>query len=322
MRVLVFGPFFPPAFLGGGPIRTLSALLTTLPPGVDAAICTRGADLGAPDPMDVTHDEWVRFGDSKVRYVASGSPASWLRTIAATRRFEPDVLYVNGFFDAQFAILPRMLHFLGLFGKARLVVAPRGELGAAALSLKALKKRAFLRLSKWLRMNRNVLWHASNPSEMVEIKAVMGRNSRIVVREDDTNLPLVAVEPPVREPGPLRAVHVARIVPIKRLATLLEALQGVKEPLLLDVFGPVEDARYAEQCRRAAEVLPTQITVNFAGAIEHSLVRPTLAEYDVMMLPTASENFGHIIAEALSVSCPVMCPDTTPWTPWLRQGAA
>ena len=31
-------------------------------------------------------------------------------------------------------------------------------------------------------------------------------------------------------------------------------------------------------------------------------------------LPTAGENFGHVIAESLSQSCPVMIMDVTPWT--------
>ena len=40
-----------------------------------------------------------------------------------------------------------------------------------------------------------------------------------------------------------------------------------------------------------------------------------------MVFPTAGENFGHVIAEALSESCPVMCSDATPWTERLDGGA-
>ena len=39
-----------------------------------------------------------------------------------------------------------------------------------------------------------------------------------------------------------------------------------------------------------------------------------------MLMPTAGENFGHVIAEALSVSCPVMCTPATPWTECLTAG--
>lgn len=39
-----------------------------------------------------------------------------------------------------------------------------------------------------------------------------------------------------------------------------------------------------------------------------------------MLFPTEGENFGHVTAEALSVGCPVVCADTTPWTPMLNRG--
>lgn len=38
-----------------------------------------------------------------------------------------------------------------------------------------------------------------------------------------------------------------------------------------------------------------------------------LAEYDLFFLPTLGENFGHVIAEALSSGLPVLISDTTPW---------
>ena len=37
-------------------------------------------------------------------------------------------------------------------------------------------------------------------------------------------------------------------------------------------------------------------------------------------LPTAHENFGHVVPEALARACPVLLPDTTPWTPVLADG--
>ena len=45
-----------------------------------------------------------------------------------------------------------------------------------------------------------------------------------------------------------------------------------------------------------------------------------MGEADLMVLPTASENFGHVIAEALSGSCPVMCSQYTPWGQTLDDG--
>src|SRR5690606_40056963 len=38
-----------------------------------------------------------------------------------------------------------------------------------------------------------------------------------------------------------------------------------------------------------------------------------LAEYDLFFFPTLGENFGHVIAESLSVGTPLLLSNTTPW---------
>jgi glycosyltransferase involved in cell wall biosynthesis len=38
------------------------------------------------------------------------------------------------------------------------------------------------------------------------------------------------------------------------------------------------------------------------------------------VFPTLGENFGHVIAESLSASCPVICSDQTPWNDVLAAG--
>ncbi len=48
--------------------------------------------------------------------------------------------------------------------------------------------------------------------------------------------------------------------------------------------------------------------------MEHEKVHETFRRYDAFIFPTLSENFGHVIAEALMVGCPVIISDQTPWT--------
>ena len=49
-------------------------------------------------------------------------------------------------------------------------------------------------------------------------------------------------------------------------------------------------------------------------------MRTKFSEYDAFVFPTRGENFGHVIAESLSASCPVVCTDQTPWTAVLAGG--
>ena len=321
MKIIVFTSFFAPAFLGGGPIRTLVAMLRGAPSGIDTAVITGNTDLGCTEPMDVPSERWVEREGSRVFYCDARSWASLFRGMREVRSWRPEVVYVNSFFDTKYSIIPQFLFLLGIFSPEVFVIAPRGEFSPGALRIKEAKKRAYLFVFRLLGLSRRVLWHASTTNEDHDIRAVVGAHARVVVREDDTLLPPVAAPPePHPEPGILHAVSLSRISPKKGLVTLLEGLQSVRAPLVLDVIGPAEDIDYFEQCRAAAAAVPANIQVNFVGPKDADEIRMVLADYDVMLCPTKGENFGHVIAEALSVSCPVLCADVTPWTQLLASG--
>jgi glycosyltransferase involved in cell wall biosynthesis len=62
------------------------------------------------------------------------------------------------------------------------------------------------------------------------------------------------------------------------------------------------------------------VQVKYRGELAPSEVRATFSNYDAFILPTLGENFGHVIAESLSASCPVVCSDKTTWTRVLERG--
>jgi glycosyltransferase involved in cell wall biosynthesis len=100
----------------------------------------------------------------------------------------------------------------------------------------------------------------------------------------------------------------------------LRALAGISTPVSLDVFGPLEDADYWATCQAAARALPPNATVSYRGAVAPDQVQATFRRYDAFLFPTLGENFGHVIVESLSSSCPVLCSDRTPWTKLLEEG--
>jgi len=60
--------------------------------------------------------------------------------------------------------------------------------------------------------------------------------------------------------------------------------------------------------------LPGNVQVSLGGDYLPSQAQDLAAQFDIFVLPTLGENFGHAIAEALSVGCPVIVTDTTPWS--------
>jgi Glycosyltransferase len=320
----VFAPLFPPAKLGGGPIRTLEALVASAPAEFEQCVLTGDHDLGAMEPLPVRSEEWSQIGAAQVYYASNTSIRGALRGLTALRSRRPELLYFNGFFDAQFSVLPQLLWRVGFWGRAMRLVAPRGEFGAGALSRRSAKKQAYVRLFRMLRLHRQVFWHASSELEAADIRRVWGDASRIVVRENETLLPERArpasQEGTEAEPAPLRAAFLGRVVAHKGLHIALEALAGVEARVDFDVCGPLEDPKYVARCRALIEALPEQILVRLHGPLESEDTRDTLARFDVLLMPTAGENFGHVIAESLSVSCPVVCSPHTPWTATLESG--
>lgn len=311
-KVLVVAPYFLPATRAGGPVRTLAALVPTAPAHLTVDLVTRHADHGAPLPADTPEGSWVDFDGYRVFYANPRKPWQLVREVASGA----DVVYLNSFFDAAYSILPQVVLCL-LARSSMVLIAPRGELTPGALSIKSPRKTLFLAIYRILRLHRRVWWHASAQREADEIRQVMGPEARVIVRSNETSLPADPIPPTEPRVGPLRAVYLSRLVTKKGLHVLLEALSYVSGPVELDIYGVEEDAAYVRLCRSLAERMGG--TIRFHGAVDPAESCRVLAAHDVMFFPTESENFGHVIVEALSASCPVVLPDTTPWTDLIRR---
>ena len=61
--------------------------------------------------------------------------------------------------------------------------------------------------------------------------------------------------------------------------------------------------------------------VKWLGPVSRTCVENLLWASDLMVLLTAGENFGHVVAESLQAGCPVLITDETPWTEFIRAGA-
>ena len=161
-----------------------------------------------------------------------------------------------------------------------------------------------MRLFRILRLHKAVVWHSTATHESNDIRREWGESSRIILRGNHTLLP---IEPdlPRKVPGTLpRFVYLGRIVEHKGLLIALEAMRSCDYPISLDVYGTREDETYFSECEKIIRELPEYVRVVFRGVVEPDEVRQTLANYDALLMPTAGENFSHVIAESLSVSCP------------------
>jgi len=318
-RVLVTCGVFEPGFRGGGTIRAVAQIVDAPPEGVDLLLVTADRDLGEKAPYPGLSGTWVQRGRAKVFYLDTRSPVQWMRLLIELRKTRFDLMYANSFWAPMATGVPILLSWLRLLRCRRTIIAPRGELASGALSLKARKKRlAFRAWGNFVRM-MGIRWHATAAHEAADILAHFPW-ARVLISADQTALPPEPLAPVRSTSEHARLVFISRIARVKNLDVVLRALQLTSSPVELDIFGPIEEPRYWAECQELISALPGHVTVSYRGPLAQSEVRGTFFRYDAFVFPTRGENFGYVIAESLSASCPVVCSSHTMWTDVLNDG--
>lgn len=336
--VLVLVGYYLPGHRSGGPLRSISNLVEVLGDEFDFRIITSDHDLGSNRPYSgVLADTWLPVDKAQVMYL-SAKGRSLPAMFRLLRSLDYDVLYLNSFFARRFSMLPVMLQKLRLIPRRPTLLAPRGEFSEGALALKPKRKALYLKISTRLGLYRNVVWHASSQYEAEDIRRALPLSDQTTIivanplSEANAQLPrnvakiLVASDTPSttrsspnddlsrgKIAGQLDVVFLSRIARMKNLDAALLYLGDLHGQVRFDIYGPIEDAAYWEQCRRIIAQLPANVQVTYCGEVPREAVLSTLASYHLFLLPTCGENFGHVIHEALSAGCPVLISDRTPW---------
>jgi glycosyltransferase involved in cell wall biosynthesis len=316
-KILVFCDYYLPGYKSGGGMRTIVNMVERLHTEFDFFIVTRDHD-GREDfdsYITVKINDWNSLGDSKVFYL----PKSDIKISVIKKRIaeiQPNAIYLNSYF-ATLAIFVLMLKRFRRIPKLNVILAPCGELTEGSLKLKSFKKKTFKFFANILGLYTNLVWKASSDLEVSEIKAVSGKSGTVFVASD---LPSKAILPDykqsqkrVKESGKLRIVFMSRISMKKNLMWFLEVLSQTKENIQFDIIGPIEDRNYWEKCLSLIKSFPKNIKCDYLGSIPNNEVTARMIDYDFFVLPTLSENFGHVFLEALSAGCPLITTDRTPW---------
>lgn len=296
----------------GGPTRSVAALSSALA-RAGAKVEIVSLDYGdcclPPEPVA-----------NGVRVTVVDCSSRWARRAQWTPRFAAVLLERCGAFG------PELLHDTGLWlltnhAAAKLtrrqnlprVVSPRGMLSNWALRHKGWKKR----LAWWLYQRRDLrsaaALHATSQAELDALRA-LGLRHPIALIPNGVELPPEADAAQARTGAGVRtALFLGRIHPVKGLLDLVEAWAEVRSRGWRVVLAGGDECGHRAEVEAAIRDRRVERDFDWLGPVTPQARWALYRQADLVVLPSRSENFGLVVAEALACGVPVITTTGTPW---------
>ncbi|MFM7264422.1 MAG: glycosyltransferase [Cyanobium sp.] len=306
----------------GGPSEAALSMVAALRhQGIEAALAS--TDDNGLGQLDLPTDRWLVHADVPVRLFPRWSPP-----LRALREFawspalgrwlerdlrQWDLLHVHSLFSwstsrgmaiARHQRVPYLIHCLG-------------HLQPWSLGQSAWRKRLYLSLVERRNLNGASALQATSPAEAQDF-------ARLRLRPPVLDLPLGVTIPdpiaaasqrllqayPQLDPQAPRLLFLARLHPKKQLDCLLEALallrrQAPDQPWQLLIAGSGEP-EYEQSLRNQASSLGLAGRCHWLGFVSGEHKQLLLQGCDWFVLPSAAENFGVAVAEALAAGTPAI----------------
>ena len=239
------------------------------------------------------------------------------------------VVHVNGLWKWGLHRIAAMCRKAGV----RYVISPHGMLEPWSLKQKGLKKR----IARFVYQDRDLrgasVLRATAGSEAKQLRALGFRN-KIVVVPNGVNVPegefqsfKVSMFQDEKGSGALgekRVLFVGRMHPQKGVMDLVESWARLRREakgegeqrwaveLVYTVSGEMEKA-YEQKVRQRVHELGLDGQFVFTGTLDDEKKWEAYARANLFVLPTYTENFGLVVAEALWAGVPVITTKGAPW---------
>lgn len=315
MRILHVVPSYYPATYWGGPIFSVYALNNALSalPGVELTVLT--TDSAGPkvsERLEAKDTNGLYPGQRVViarRMAGASVSLELLRRLPGLLRCA-DIVHLTATYS--FPVLPTLL-FCRLFGKP-LVWSPRGAIQDAHEwegTRRRRLKRVWEKIFNTLVLEGKAVAHVTSERERVATQMRLPHPKAVVI----PNGVDVPEELPVRNwlpHGRLRLMYLGRLSPKKGIENLLDAIELLEhQDVVLTISGTGEKT-YVERLEERAALLPKGKVV-FAGHVDGTAKEAAFVHADLCVVPSHTENFCMVVAEALARGVPVVASTGTPW---------
>lgn len=222
---------------------------------------------------------------------------------------KPDVFHVNGCWTPSCALTQKWAQEIGI----KVILTPHGMLEPWIMARHYwTKKIPALLLYQKVAIKRADCLHATAISEKDNLLK-LGYNSRIEIIPNGIEVKQISLKEDWERKK--RILFLSRIHVKKGIEFLFETVSLLKNKLdgyVVEIAGEGE-FEYIVQLKQKAKDLQIDSLIKFCGGVYGEQKWKLFQEADVFILPTFSENFGIVVAEALACGTPVITTKGTPW---------
>lgn len=302
--------YYPSIRYGGPPISVMN-LVDNIVEYFNIYIITNDKEKGSKLRHKNIKDGWNVFNRYKIMYL-DDKHYSFTFLNKIVDEVSPNIIYINSFFEF------RLLIYLGHISKINnipLLIAPRGQLLKNALRFKSIKKTLFIKFFVFFLPKKNIFFQATSSEEFKQIKSLLNPRNKLFLLDNIPSNFTFNPKPSYKIENELKIVFYSRIHPKKNIIFAIDILQKISGNIIFDIYGYIESNAYWDKVKSASKSLPNNIKINYKGELTREQIPKTLSKYNLFFLPTLSENYGHVISEALFANLPVLLSDQTPWFP-------
>ena len=195
------------------------------------------------------------------------------------------------------------------------VITIRGMLEPWSLQQGALKKKIALKLYQYKDLKRATCLHATAEMEVESIRK-LGLKNPIAMIPNGVNIHEFPKTEPKKAEEKKKILFLSRIHPKKGIENLIKAWidlsDQIKQDWYIDIVGN-GDENYINNLKQIIIDNKLEKQINIIPPVFGDEKIKIYREANLFVLPTYSENFGIVIAEALASYTPVITTTGTPW---------
>lgn len=313
ITILQITPSYKPAYIYGGPTRSISKLceelvntplrikvLTTTANG-HQELPVRAAKTVIVDRVEVQY--FKRFTKDPTHF----SPALlWqLVKLIRTAQRQPSakiIIHVHSWWN----IVSLSTLLVAKWYHVPVVLSARGMLTSYSLKNRHSLYKSILHHIVGKSLLGNLCIHATTAKEATDIRSLSLGHRKIYTIPNMVSLPAMPKTKLSTIPQHvLQLLFLSRIEEKKGLAHLFAALSKLTFPWTLSIAGSGEQG-YIVALKKLTKALNIQHQIKWLGQIGDDTKFDLLSESDFLLLPSFNENFANVVVESLSVGTPVI----------------